>query len=418
MRLNSMFIDMNAYFASVEQQLRPELRGLPVGIVPVLAETTCCIACSYEAKRLGIKTGTPVYEARRICPELRIVEARPALYVKMHHRFVDAIESILHVDEVRSIDEVSCQLMAGEREPEQARRKAMEVKEAIRLRCGRQMTCSIGIAPNRLLAKLGSDMQKPDGLTILEPKDLPHRLFSLELTDLPGIGAGMYHRLRFHGVTTIQQLYERSEEELKNLWGSVVGRRWWYWLRGHELPEEPTRTASIGHSHVLPPKYRDDAGAHAVLVRLLHKAAARMRSKGYWARRLRVGVAYAPRGRWGDYRNLEVCQDTITLMEALEKIWAGRPGGKPSKVGVVLERVVADPYATQPLFEAERQRLRLSRIIDDLNARFGENAVYLGSMHDSRESAPLRISFTVVPELPDPDTVKADGKIRRWKTGR
>ena len=415
MELTTMFIDMNAYFASVEQQMRPELRGVPVGIVPVLAESTCCIATSYEARRRGVKTGTPVYEARRLCPELRIVEARPPLYVQTHHKILDAIESCLHVDAVMSIDEVSCRLMAGERRPAQATGKALEVKAALRRECGRCLTCSIGVAPNRLLAKVAGNMEKPDGLMLIEPRDLPHKLYALELPDLPGIGAGMFHRLRYHGVHSVKQLCELSVAELKEIWNGIVGERWWYWLRGHELPEVPTKRRSIGHSHVLPPEYRDETGARAVLVRLLHKAAARMRSKGYWTRRLHVRVAYSPRKWWKAYQNLELCQDTITLMEAFSRLWQAHPAGRPSKVGVVLERLVAQCYVAPSLFTEERKRVRLSRIIDDLNARFGENAVYLGSMHNSRGTAPMRISFTNIPELPDPDIRKADRRIRRWR---
>ncbi|MFH1747715.1 MAG: DNA polymerase [Planctomycetota bacterium] len=415
MELATMFIDMNAYFASVEQQMRPELRDVPVGVVPVMTAGTCCIATSYEARRRGVKTGTPVYDARRLCPELRLVEARPPLYVQMHHKFVEAIESCLHVNEIKSVDEVSCQLMAGEKTPAQATAKAREVKAALRQACGRYMTCSIGIAPNRFLAKVASNMQKPDGLVLIEAHELPRRLYGLELPDLPGIGAGMYRRLCGEGINTVRQLCALSINELRQIWNSVIGQRWWYWLRGHELAEMPITRQSIGHSHVLPPRYRHDRGAYAVLVRLLHKAAARMRAKGYWARRLRVGISFTPRGHWSAYRNLELCQDTITLTEAFLKIWQTRTAGKPLRVGLVLEGLVPQSYATQPLFEPERRRVRLSLIIDDLNNRFGEDAVYLGSMHNARRTAPMRISFTNIPDLPENDVSKADRRLRHWR---
>ena len=415
MELTTMFVDMNAYFASVEQQMRPELRGVPVGVVPVRAESTCCIATSYEAKRRGVKTGTPVYEARKLCPELRIVEARPPLYVQTHHKFIAAIESCLHVDAVMSIDEVSCRLMGRERDPAQATQKAFEVKAALRRACGRYLTCSIGVAPNRVLAKLAGNMQKPDGLVLIEPHDLPHKLYALELPDLPGIGRGMYRRLRHHGVHSVEQLCNLPVGELKRIWNGIIGERWWYWLRGHELPDVPTKRRSIGHSHVLPPEYRSAEGAYAVLVRLLHKAAARLRSKGYWTRRLHVQVYYLPRKRWEVYQNLEPCQDTITLMEAFSKLWPTRPAGQPFKVGVVLAGLIAQRYVAPSLFAAQRRREWLARIIDDLNARFGENAIYLGSMHPSRDTAPMRISFTNIPELPDPDLHKADNRIRSWR---
>src|SRR6266446_5973668 len=107
MALRSLYVDLNSYFASVEQQLRPELRGQPVGVVPVMADTTCCIAASYEAKKFGIKTGTLVSEAKERCPDIQLVEARPPTYVEFHHRLVEVVESCTPVDKVYSIDEMA-----------------------------------------------------------------------------------------------------------------------------------------------------------------------------------------------------------------------------------------------------------------------------------------------------------------------
>ena len=98
--MNWLFVDLNSYFASVEQQDRPELRGKPVGVVPMMADTTCCIAASYEAKAFGVKTGTIVADARRMCPDIVLVEARHELYVDYHHRIVEAVESCLPVTAV------------------------------------------------------------------------------------------------------------------------------------------------------------------------------------------------------------------------------------------------------------------------------------------------------------------------------
>src|SRR5262245_21439876 len=186
MPLNYLFVDMNAYFASVEQQKRPELRGRPVVVVPVQAETTCCIAASYEAKKYGVKTGTRVSEARQKCPGLCVVEARPKLYVTTHHRIRAAIDSCLPVTTVASIDEMYCQLQGRERQPDGATEVARQVKLAIRTQVGEALRCSVGLGPNRLLAKVAADMQKPDGLTVIRPEELPDRLYGLELTDFPG----------------------------------------------------------------------------------------------------------------------------------------------------------------------------------------------------------------------------------------
>src|SRR4051812_5013706 len=110
MPLRSLMVDFNSFFASAEQQLRPELRGQPVAVAPVRSETTCAIAASYEAKKFGIKTGTPIAKARKMCPDLVVVEARPPLYVKMHEDLKRAIDSCSHVEATWSIDELECDL--------------------------------------------------------------------------------------------------------------------------------------------------------------------------------------------------------------------------------------------------------------------------------------------------------------------
>ena len=208
--LTTLFVDMNAYFASVEQEVRPSLRGKPVGIVATLTDYTCCIAASYEAKKMGVKTGTGVIDAKRLCPEIRIIEARPELYVRYHHQIVAAVESCIHVDTVMSIDEMACRLMGSEREPENAMTIGYRIKAAIR-NVGETLRCSIGIAPNRVLAKVASDMQKPDGMTVITLADLPHKLYPLELEDLPGVGKRMHARLRLAGICTVEQLCARRK---------------------------------------------------------------------------------------------------------------------------------------------------------------------------------------------------------------
>jgi DNA polymerase-4 len=220
MPLRYLYIDMNAFFASVEQQMRPELRGQPVAVVPVLAETTCCIAASYEAKSYGIRTGTKVYEARRLCPGLHVVEARPRFYVMIHQRLVRVVESCLPVAAVCSIDELVCRLIGDEQQPDRARHCAERIKAAIRRDLGPYLRCSIGLGPNRLLAKVATDMQKPDGVKVIHSSELPVCLYALRLTDFPGIGPRREQRLKRWGITTVAHLCRLSAAELAAIWNS------------------------------------------------------------------------------------------------------------------------------------------------------------------------------------------------------
>lgn len=408
-----MSLDMNSYFASVEQQFRPELRGRPVAVVPVMAENTCAIAASYEAKRYGVRTGTKVFEARRLCPGLEIVEARPPLYVQTHEKILAAVDSVLPIHKVTSIDEMFCKMGLRQRELDEAFSVAQQVKEAIHERVGEHLLCSIGLAPNRFLAKIAGKMQKPDGLTALSQEDLPHKLYSLSLRDLTGIGKRMHARLERHGISTVEQLCACSRDQLRRIWKGVVGERWWYALRGYDLPETPTRRRTLGHSHVLPPEFRTPEGAKAVLIRLVHKAAARLRKLGYWAGGMAVSLSYARREKWKSATPLVPCQDTQTMVQALSALWKLRSAaGTPHKVAVVLYDLVHDTCRTPPLFTEDSRRSGLAQAMDIVNGRFGSNAVYLAAMHRSLHTAPSRIAFTHIPDI-SVETTRDDYEERR-----
>lgn len=202
MSLRALTIDFNSYFASVEQQERPELRGQPVGIVPLMAETTGCIAVSIEAKQLGLTRNARVAEARRLVPGIRIVEARPELYISYHRRLVEIVESCLHVEKVQCIDEMTCMLSGPWAERDRAVAVARQMKAKIAREAGPCLRCSVGIAPNWLLAKVASDLEKPDGLVVLEDADIPAKLLRLRPGDIAGIGENMQRRLAEHGITT------------------------------------------------------------------------------------------------------------------------------------------------------------------------------------------------------------------------
>jgi DNA polymerase-4 len=416
-RLKHLFIDLNSFFASVEQHVAPRLRGKPVAVAPISAPTGCCIAASYEAKARGVKTGTSVGDARRLCPDITIVHARPRLYVLMHHRILKAVDTVLPVHKVRSIDEMDCLLDATQRTPERAEQVAHAVKQAIYKHCGPTMRCSVGVAPNQVLAKLGTDLMKPDGLVILRPEDLPGKIAHLSPQELSGIGPRMMHRLHRAGIDTIAQLCERDAKELRRLWGGVVGERWWHWLRGEETFEPPTRKGTVGHQHVLAPELRTTESARAVAYRLALKAAARLRHEGFAARKLALGLSFAdnhaygnPWGgtAWGRWAALgQGCVDTPTMLDALDTLWARVPPGKPVLVSVTLLDLVYPRSQTLPLFEHERRREGLSRAMDKVNQKFGANTLYTANMHGVRDHATGGIAFASVPDLALADSVRS-----------
>src|ERR1700726_1499744 len=205
-----LFLDLNAFFASCEQQEAPALRGKPVIVVQTPTDSAVAIAASYAAKAFGIQTGTLVREARRLCPAVITVRAHHRLYTEYHERILKAVDTCLPVEKVCSIDEMACRLTGTERQVEVARELALKVKRALRDQVGECLTCSIGIAPNVFLGKVGSDLQKPDGLVVLTKDNLPDVLLGLELQEIYGIGARMEQRLHRAGIVTVEHLWNAT----------------------------------------------------------------------------------------------------------------------------------------------------------------------------------------------------------------
>jgi DNA polymerase-4 len=400
MPLRFLFVDFNSYFASVEQQERPELRGKPVAVVPVLTDTTSCIAASYEAKRFGVRTGTRVSEAKRLCPGLVVVRARPGVYVDYHHRLIAAVDSVVPVQKVLSIDEMACELTGSQQDRVKALSLARQVKQTVFATVGTEMRSSIGIAPTLWLSKTASDMQKPDGCVVIQESDLPECLYKLDLSDLTGIGAKMKPRLEAQGIRTVRALCTADKALLRSVWGGVEGERMYARLRGQATFDPPTQTSTIGHSHVLPPSEREPARALAVLHRLLQKAAMRLRKDGYRAGGMQVSVRFLGNERWGETMSFTPTEDTLRLTKALSTLWEKRPpaGKPPLAVGVTLIHLTQEKDQTLPLFEKDAKVSAFHAAIDKLNARYGKNTVYFGGAHAALDSAPTRIAFTHIPD--------------------
>jgi DNA polymerase-4 len=423
-RFAFLHIDLNSFFASVEQQLHPEYRARPLAVVPTFADTTVCIAASYEAKALGIKTGTLVGEAKKICPEIVLVEGNHGVYAEYSQRIAQAVDHCCPVAHTPSIDEMVCQLMGREQEPPRARQIALAIKQAIRDDVGETLRCSIGMAPNRYLAKIASDMQKPDGLIGLLPSQLPRAIAHLELRDLPGVGARTEVRLNAKGIRTMEQLLALDRSGMHALWDSVWGDRLYHWLRGavtgdDGAPVDSGMQKSLGHSHVMAPEHRTQEGAWAVAHKLLHKAAMRLRMEHFHAAAMHVTIRYAldreQAGRlksakhqsgirhsgWGMEARFPACDDTLTLLEALRGAWAKAPQGpefaRPFFVGITLHNLVPESELQPSLFEDPDHRGELAAAMDKLNLKYGHSTLHFAGMLPARESAPTRIAFTQIP---------------------
>ncbi len=411
--LRVLMLDFNAYFASVEQQLNPALRGLPLGIVPMKAETASCIAASYEAKAHGVTTGTRVREARQLCPGIQFVVAKHAKYVAMHHQAVAIVNRHIPVDAVLSIDEMCATLTPRWQTEQAATQLALNIKAALTNELGVCMRTSIGIASNRFLAKTASNLQKPNGLVLLRAHQLPQALFHLPLEALNGIGRNMALRLRSYGIDDVPTLYLQTRQQLRTVWGGIGGHIFWDKLHGLETYETQSETQSIGHSHVMPPQERNRKSACQVLDRLLQKACMRLRKALFVCTRFSVFVTYAKpansttaRTHWQRDTQLQATDDTRLMLHTLHTLlatWQPHPKhDKPLQVGLVLHGLLPKTQITGDLFadaDETQHSTKLSGVLDHLNMKYGKNTLYFASSHEALDSAPMRIAFNRIPDL-------------------
>lgn len=394
-----LLFDLNSYFASCEQQERPELRGKPVACVAMITDSTSVLAASYEAKKYGIKTGTRVSEARKMCPGIQFVETRPRLYLEYHERILEAVEEIIPIHSVLSVDEVSCELTGSQKNLEKALVLARTLKDHVRKKVGTCLTSSVGLGPNMLIAKIASDMMKPDGLVHVLREEIPAKLGPLSIRVIPGIGARMEEHLNQRGIYKIQDLLGLSEAKVRALWGSIVGSKMLVGIKGGPYVYEHGATRSLGHEHVLGPELRNLTSAYQVSLKLLNKACVRLRKNGYRCGRLSLYVKFIENYRIESEIKFQKTSDTGFLMKQLQKLW-GRPQARtPIKVSVVLSDLEKEDAFQLSFFDPEQgRREKAYEVADALNEKFGSDTIYVANLFGMNNKARGGIAFSRVPK--------------------
>ena len=406
-RAERLYIDFDGYFAAVEEQYAAYLHGKPVGVIPFEnARNSCVISANAVAKRHGIRTGMGIDEARLRCPSIALVPQHPERYVSTQRRIVQEVLSITPVDAVYSIDELCCVLSSEDQAEDLGRR----IKKRLRETVGRCVTCSMGFAPNRLLAKVASDMDKPDGLTVLHPSELPGRLLDLVLEDFPGIGKRMYRRLLNAGIHTVKDMWDVQPDQLHNVWHNVGGLRFWYALHGYELESGSTKKSSFGHGRVLPPDARSVRTARPMARLLVVKAARRLRREGFLATRLTL---FAESFNAPDFSSVEAfneANDDSSCLAVLDTLWsrleAIRSKAVLIRIMVSFDRLVLADNVQLKLFDVSdgrfEMRKALSSAVDAINTRYGRTLVGYGHCADGADGyAGAKIAYGRIPEMED-----------------
>ncbi|XSG83127.1 MAG: Y-family DNA polymerase [Methyloligella sp. ZOD6] len=407
--IERLYLDFDGFFASVEQQARPRLRGRPIGIVPFDGtEHTCVIACSKEAKAQGARNVMPVKEALQVCPDMVLVPQSPDLYRRAHNTLLSEIGTVIPVTAVKSIDELTCDL--SKRDIGDPAGLAHRIKARIREHVGEHISCSIGFAANRQLAKIAGKQNKPDGVTIWRPEDLPEPLLPIPLKDIPGIGSRMERRLARAGIYDMADLLALQPKHMRRLWNNVTGEKLWYALHGYDVKTAPSDRGMFGHGRVLSPDMRSLEHARSFSRLLLVKAARRMRRANFYAGRVWLRLSMRE-DRWFGQMPLPIVHDDYACLSALEALWKRArtelpASAKVNRIGVtLLDLSPATERQLDMLLNDGRERGRWEAIttaMDTLNIRYGKTILSIGPWTPPPGgNAGGKISYTRIPSAED-----------------
>ena len=392
-----MHIDLNSCFATVEQQARPLLRGRPVAIANRRTEHTSIVTASYEAKALGVTLGMKVWQAKKLAPDLVVLESDPPKYRYVYHKLMDIMKRYSAHITMKSIDEGVIDFYQTTEEMQQRDLVEIgyEIKNSLYREVGNVMNCNVGIGPNRFLAKTAAGLHKPNGLDVIDHTNLRQTLATLELRKLTGIASHNEVRLNKVGIYTPLQFLDADVLTLQKIvFRSIVGRQWHQRLRGWEVDDVTHDVKTVGRQYVLE---RRDLSRTQILQRLhnlCESVGHRMRSQGKAARGVFVYAKSPDRGYWHRrqmaslpfFSNQAIyAQAAMLFSEAPENI---------KEIGVSCYQLEDDTDRQLSLFGDELARVqRVTAAIDDINRRFGDGTVHsahtLGTSRHVKQKIPF-----------------------------
>lgn len=407
-----MHIDLNSCFASVEQQANYLLRGKPIAVGAYITPGGCILAASYEAKKYGVETGMRVSDGRNLCPGLIILGSDPPKYRFINRQFLSLFREYTPEVFVKSIDEMILVLTGtpalrvrterGMSVQEGMKDIALEIKQRINSEIGDSLRVSIGIAPNRYLAKIASGMEKPNGLTVIDKTNILDQLSRFtSVEELNGIKKGYGARLRLHAITTPLQFYRASILTLKAAFRSINGYYWWLRLHGWEADDYQFKTKSIGHSYALYLPYEtDDIRLQQILCQLSEKMARRMRRNGYQAEGIHIGLFYRDWRYWHKGKKLaERMYSGTDLFHSAMTLLREAPNKPVRTIDVSCHYLAPLELRQQSMFTDDNRKRSLARAVDVIQDRWGDFSVMPGLMLNMPNKILDRIAFGSIKEM-------------------
>jgi DNA polymerase IV len=368
-----VLVDMNAFFASVEQLDHPEWRGRALAVTNG-KQGTCIITSSYEARSYGVKTGMRLKEAKRLCRHLIQVPARPKRYVEVSRSIMDALATLTPDMEVFSVDEAfldvtHCQLLHGT--PEKI---GLMAKELVFNVSG--LLCSVGVSGDKTTAKFAAKLEKPDGFVVIPPWEAKERLRYVNVTELSGIKSGIGGFLAKHGATQCGEVEKIPISILAKRFGNL-GRRIWYMCQGADPDPVHTVVAnpkSMGHGKVMPPNTRDETTVEAFLMHMCEKLGARLRHHQFRAQHFFAGLLNHELGWFGSAgKSIQPINDSKEIFQLalflIHQHWHGEP---VSQIQVTAFDPSGEGIQIDFFTKLDEKRELLYNALDEINDRFGE----------------------------------------------
>jgi DNA polymerase-4 len=393
-----LHIDMNAFYCSVHEAVEPDLyKGKPLAVAgSVELRKGIVVTSSYAARKLGIKTGMQVRQALKICPDLILIKPDFDLYRNFSRRFMQIVYGYSPMVESMSIDECFIDITGSKQFG-----TPLEIANSIQKRILQELKlpCSIGVAPNKLLAKMGSDMKKPNGITVLRLRDVPTVFWDKPCQYLYGIGKKTAEKLTRLGILTLGQLAIADDALLSKHFG-VMGAHLKRSANGIDpsvVNPEQEQSKSIGHTTTLPRDYTDRIEIHRVLLNLADQVARRLRKQELMTSTIQITI------RDPEMRTITRSLTLPTPTEHMDDIYRTScqlydhqwEDGNPVRLlGITLQNLIAkeESYVQLDLFDYEKQprRENLNRVMDGLRDKFGEGVILTAGMMSDDPSALIR----------------------------
>lgn len=392
-------LDLNSCFASVEQQANPLLRYRPIAVTAYSADRGCILASSYEAKKMGVKTGMRFTDAKKLCPNLFSLVSDPAKYRFVHKQVKKLLQNYCPSVTAKSIDEFVLDFADFKHQNLNLKSIFLEIKREIKNQIGDYLTVSVGIAPSSYLAKVASNLKKPDGLEEINSQNFLEVYSKLKLTDLTGISTKTATRLNMVGIETVTDLYLSDVYRLNQAFRSILAVYWYKRLRGYDAGLwDSSKIKSVGHTYTLPQSSQSTEQTKAILAKLCEKVSIRLRKKSLCAHGVYLSLRYQSGA--SNSQHLSFAQgvfDSGDIFKLASQLLDRFPKLPVRNLSITCFKLSSHNSLQLCLFEPVERKLDLNLSLDKIKTRFGNFAIFPASMLGTSKDAPDAISFGNIP---------------------